>query len=42
MDTNVNTNISKQGSAIHSTKKKILSNRYELEIVLEDKVYLKM
>jgi hypothetical protein len=27
---------------VHSTKKKIVGNKYELEVVLEDKVYLKM
>ncbi len=41
MDTNVKTSILKQGSRIHSTEKKILGNKYEPEITLEDEVYLK-
>jgi len=35
MDTYVKTNISKHGSRVQSTKKKITSNKYELEVVLE-------
>jgi len=35
MDTYVKTNISKHGSGVQSTKKKITSNKYELEVVLE-------
>ncbi len=42
MDTNVKTSISKQGSKVQSTEKKIPSNRYELKVALEDKVYLEM
>jgi hypothetical protein len=40
MDIDVKTSISKQGSKVHNIKKKILGNKYELEIALEDKVYL--
>jgi hypothetical protein len=40
MDTNVKTSISKQGSKIQSTKKKIHGNRYEPKVTVEDKVYL--
>jgi len=40
MDTYVKTIISKQGFEVHSIEKKIPSNRYEPEVVLEDKVYL--
>jgi hypothetical protein len=39
MDINVKTSILEQGSDVQSTKKKILSNKYELEITLEDKAY---
>jgi hypothetical protein len=42
MDTNVKTSILEQGFGIHSTKNKIHGNKYELEVVLEDKVYLEM
>ncbi len=41
MDTNVKTSILKQGFEINSSKKKIPGNKYESEIVLEDKVYPK-
>jgi hypothetical protein len=41
MDTNVKINILKQGYRVHNKKKKILDNRYELKVALEDKVYLK-
>jgi hypothetical protein len=37
----VKISILKQGSEIHSSKKKILGNIYESEITLEDKVYPK-
>ncbi len=40
MDTNVKTSISKQGSEVHSTKTKIVGNRYELKTTLKNKVYL--
>jgi hypothetical protein len=40
MDTNVKTIISKYGSKVYNTQKKIPSNRYEPEEVLKDKVYL--
>ncbi len=33
--------ISDQGSEVQNTKKKILGNRYEPKVALEDKVYLK-
>ncbi len=39
MDTNVKSSISEQGCKVQSTKKKILDNRYEQQIALEDKVY---
>jgi hypothetical protein len=42
MDIDMKTSISKQGSEVHSTKKKIPSNRFEPEVALEDKVYPKM
>ncbi len=42
MDIAVKTSISKQGSEVQRTNKKILGNRYEPKIALEDKVYLKM
>jgi hypothetical protein len=38
MDTNVKTTILEQEFEVQSTKKKIVGNRYELEITLEDKV----
>jgi hypothetical protein len=40
MDIDVKTSISKHGFEVHSIKKEIPSNRYEVEIVLENKVYL--
>jgi hypothetical protein len=40
MDIDVNTSILEQGSKIQNTKKKIPNDRYELEVALEDKVYL--
>jgi hypothetical protein len=40
METNVTTNILEQGSRVHSIEKKILGNKYELEVALEDKLYL--
>jgi hypothetical protein len=42
IDIDVKTSISKQGSKVWSTKKKILGNIYEPEVALEDKVYLEM
>ncbi len=42
MDTDVKTIISKQGSEVQSIEKKILGNRYEPEVAMEDKVYLYM
>jgi len=41
MDTNVKTNISEQDFGVHNIEKKIVGNIYELEMALEDKVYLK-
>ncbi len=41
MDIHMNISISKQGSRIHSTKKKVPSIKYELFVVMENKVYLK-
>jgi len=41
MDIDVKTSIFKQGSGVHNTKKKILGNKYEPKVALEDKVYLK-
>jgi hypothetical protein len=40
MVTNVKTTISKQGYEVQGIEKKILGNKYELKVVLEDKVYL--
>jgi hypothetical protein len=37
----VKKSISDQGSEVQNTKKKILGNRYEPKVALEDKVYLK-
>jgi hypothetical protein len=37
----VKTSISKHGSKVHSTKKKIHGKRYEPKVAIEDKVYLK-
>ncbi len=40
MDIDVKIRVSKSGFEVQSTKKKkIPSNKYELEVVLEDKVY---
>jgi hypothetical protein len=39
MDIHMNISISKQGSGVQSTKKKVSNIKYELEVVLEDKVY---
>jgi hypothetical protein len=36
----MNTSISKQGSKIYSTKKKVPGNKYEPEVVQKDKVYV--
>ncbi len=41
MDIDVKMSISEQGFKVQNTKKKIPSNRYELKVVLEDKVYPK-
>jgi hypothetical protein len=41
MDTYVKINIPKQEFGIQSINKKIDGNRYELEVVIEDKVYSK-
>jgi hypothetical protein len=41
MDTNVKISILKQEFEVHNIKK-IAGNIYELEVVLEDKVYLEM
>jgi thymidine kinase len=41
MDINVKTSILDQGYGVQNIEKKIHSNRFELEIALEDKVYLK-
>jgi hypothetical protein len=40
MDIDVKINILEQGSKVQSTKKKIPNNKYELEVALDDKVYL--
>jgi hypothetical protein len=42
MDTDVKTIISKQEFEVQSTKNKIISNRYEPNVTMEDKVYLEM
>ncbi len=42
MDIDVKTRISKHEFGVKSTKKKIVGNRYELKMALENKVYLKM
>ncbi len=42
IDTDVKTIISKQGFEVQSIKKKIHGYKYELEVALEDKVYLNM
>jgi hypothetical protein len=41
MDTDVKKSILEHGSKVQSTKKKILGNKYEPKIALEDKVYPK-
>ncbi len=41
MDIDVKTSISKQGSGVQNIETKIPGNRYELEVALKDKVYLK-
>jgi hypothetical protein len=41
MDIDVKTSISEHGSKIQSIEKKVFGNKYELEVALEDKVYLK-
>ncbi len=40
MDIDVKTNILKQGSKVHNIDKNIHGNKYEPEVVMEDKVYL--
>jgi len=40
MDTHVKTSILEHGFKVHNTKKMIPNNKYELEVALEDKVYL--
>jgi len=39
MDIDVKTSISEQGSKVQSIKKKILGNKYEQEVTMEDNVY---
>ncbi len=41
MDTNVKTNISKQGSKVQNIGKKIPGNKFEPKVALKDKVYPK-
>ncbi len=41
MDIDVKISILEQGFEVQSIEKKIPDNKYELEVVLEDKVYLK-
>jgi hypothetical protein len=41
MDIDVKRSISEHGSKVQSTKKKILGNKYEPKVALEDKVYPK-
>jgi hypothetical protein len=41
MDIDVKISISKQGSKVQNIDKKILGNKYEPKIALEDKVYPK-
>jgi hypothetical protein len=41
MDTYVKTSILEQGFEMYNIEKKIPGNRYEPEVALEDKVYLK-
>jgi hypothetical protein len=38
----VKTTNSKYDFEVHSTKTKIIGNRYELEIAMENKIYLEM
>ncbi len=40
MDTDVKTIILEQEFEVHSTNKKIIGNKYEPEVAMEDKVYL--
>jgi hypothetical protein len=40
MDIDVKTSISKHGSKVPNIEKKILGNRYELDVARKDKVYL--
>ncbi len=40
MDTSVKTSNSELKSGVQITKQKKISNKYELEVVLEDKVYI--
>jgi hypothetical protein len=42
MDIDMKMSILEQGCEIQNTKNKIPSNKYELEVALEDKVYPKM
>jgi hypothetical protein len=42
MDIDVKTSISEQGSKVQSIKKKILGNKYEQEVTMEDNVYPKI
>jgi hypothetical protein len=42
MDIDVKNSISKHEFEVQSIEKNIVSNRYELEVALEDKVYSKM
>ncbi len=42
VDTNVHTNTSKHKSRVQNIEKKIVGNKYEPEVALEDKVYLEM
>ncbi len=42
MDIDVKTIILKQEFEVQNTQEKIVNNKYELKITLEDKVYLKM
>ncbi len=41
MDTDLKTSISEQGSEVQTTETKIVGNKYELEIALENKMYPK-
>jgi hypothetical protein len=42
MDIDVKTSFLKHGSKVYNIEKKIPGNRHELEVTLEDKVYLEM